>query len=66
MQQERRYNIVAASDVISEMNKNIDRVNEIFKVSYHKRDSLCQRISDYKSQIIIIDRIFWAVYLSVG
>ena len=38
-QQERRYNIVAASDVISEMNKNIDRVNEIFKVSYHKRDS---------------------------
>ncbi|XP_063693628.1 E3 ubiquitin-protein ligase ariadne-1-like [Bolinopsis microptera] len=31
-QQERRYNIVAASDVISEMNKYIDRVNEIFKI----------------------------------
>ena len=30
---ERKYNIVAACDVISEMNKYIDRVNEIFKVS---------------------------------
>ncbi|KAL5247663.1 hypothetical protein ACHWQZ_G019523 [Mnemiopsis leidyi] len=29
---ERKYNIVAACDVISEMNKYIDRVNEIFKI----------------------------------
>ena len=34
---ERKYNIVAACDVISEMNKYIDRVNEIFKVSLQSK-----------------------------
>ena len=32
IQKEKRFSIVPAADIITEMNKYIDKVNEIFKV----------------------------------